>query len=340
MKVAHPIRSLVPALLLSLLPGLRCEDTAGVRVVPGIGLKLAPIAPGTFVMGSPETEVGHRPNESPQTRVTITRAYWLGCYEVTQGQWKALMGTTVFDQARLAQMDDTPILIAGKKHMMVRDFFGVKKTDDTMRLVGNMDDNLPIIWVSWDEAAAFCRKLTAIERTAGRLPEGYEFRLPTEAEWEYAGRAGATGATYEGEIATTANVASPALDPIAWYAANAAEGYTGHAINTEEWPDQKDGLAGKAGPREVGTKRPNAWGLYDILGNAAEWCLDFDGKYPGGSVVDWMGPPAGSFHVRRGGGWSSFAQHTRLAYRNWHEAAYRFINLGFRVALAPAVTRP
>jgi len=326
------------ALGLGLLAGAAPPASAApaeARTVPGLGIALVRIAPGSFVMGSPADEVGHRPNEGPQTRVALTRGFWLGRFELTQGQWRQLMGTTVVEQARRALLDDTPILIGGRRKKPVRDFFGLQKSDDVMHLVGNVDDDLPIIWVSWNEAMDFCRQLTEREGKAGRLPPGYEYRLPTEAEWEYAARAGTTGATYAGPIASPAYVDAPALDPIAWYAGNSAADYQGHAIDTAEWPDQKAGLPGRAGPRKVGQKRPNAWGLYDMLGNAAEWCLDWNGPLPGGSVTDWRGPASGTAHVRRGGGWSSFAPHSRVAFRQWHEPGYRFINLGFRIALAP-----
>ena len=321
---------------LGLLAGLRAP-AAQERGVEWVGLRLVWISPGTFEMGSPTSEIGHLPAEGPVTRVTLTRGYWLGDCAVTQGQWTKVMGTTVVDQARAAQQDDTPVLMGGKRSMPVRDFFGMKKTDDVMRLVGNVDPDVPMIWVSWNEAVDFCRRLTAAEARAKRLPEGYVYRLPTEAEWEYAARAGSTGATYNGPLLTAANVDSPALDPIAWYSGNSAQGYTGHAIDTASWPNQKEGLAGEAGPRKVRTRLPNAWGLYDMLGNVAQWCWDWAGTYPGGDVVDWAGPPSGRLHPRRGGGWSSFAPHTRCAFRQSHEPDYRFINLGFRVALAPAL---
>jgi len=308
--------------------------------VPKLGLTLARIEPGTFLIGSPENEANRSKNEGPQTEVTLTRGYWLGIHEVTQGEWRAVMGTDVVQQARRVQQDDTLFLIGGKRMIPLREFFGVAKDGDVMRLVGNTDDNLPIIWVSWDECVTFGRKLTAIERAAGRLPAGYEFRLPTEAEWEYAGRAGSTGPVYPAQGAATGAPAASPLDAVAWYAANSGADYRGHAIDTHDWPQQKEEAAGKAGPRAVGTKAPNAWGLYDMLGNAAEWCLDFNGRYPGGKVTDWQGPPEGKFHVRRGGGWSSFGSHTRLAFRQWHEANFSFINLGFRIALAPVIARP
>ncbi len=302
------------------------KSEAPLWTVPRLGLSLARIEPGTFLLGSPENEPNRSKNEGPQTEVTLTRGYWLGTHEVTQAQWRSVMGADVMVQARRALQDDTRFLVGGKRMIPLREFFGVAKDGDVLRLVGNTDDNLPIIWVSWNECVTFGKRLTAAERAAGRLPAGYEFRLPTEAEWEYAGRAGSPE--------------EPALDAVAWYAANSGAGYQGHAIDTHDWPIQKGEAAGRAGPRPVGTKAPNAWGLYDMLGNAAEWCLDFNGRYPGGKVTDWQGPPSGKFHVRRGGGWSSFGSHTRLAFRQWHEADFSFINLGFRIALAPVLAHP
>jgi len=311
------------------------------RVVADLAMNLVWIEPGEFTMGSPPTEVAHKPNESPQTRVTLTKGFWMGTHEVTHRQWRAVMGTDLLAQARSSLTDETRFLLRGNKMTLVREYFLLDKSDDPMRLLGNTDGNLPIIWVSWNESMEFCQRLNEAARRRGDLPVGYEYRLPTEAEWEYACRAGTTGAApVAEEMVIEKDGSSRALDAIAWYAANARLGYEGHYIDTNTWATRKELGAGQSGPRAVGTKAPNSWGLFDMLGNAAEWCIDWDGPLPGGSVKDWQGPPTGEFKVRKGGGWSTFADHARSGYRNWHEVDFRWINLGFRVVLAPSLPAP
>lgn len=201
-------------------------------------------------------------NEKPATEVTIRRPYWLGRTEVTQGQWEAMMGSNPSN------------------------FKGT---------------NRPVEQVSWDDAMAFCRKLTERERAAGRLPEGYVYTLPTEAQWEYACRAGTTG-NYAGN-----------LDAMGWYASNS--GSTTHP---------------------VGQKQANAWGLYDMHGNVWEWCLDGYANYPGGNVTDPAAASPGSNRVDRGGSWSNSADNCRSAGRSWVGQVFRWFDLGFRLALAPS----
>ena len=162
-------------------------------------------------------------------------------------------------------------------------------------------DDRPVEEVSWDDAMAFCRKLTERERAAFRLPEGYAYTLPTEAQWEYACRAGTTG-DYAGN-----------LDSMGWYDQNSRR--TTHP---------------------VGQKQANAWGLFDMHGNVWEWCADWYGNYPGGSVTDPTGVPSGSDRVYRGGGWNDTASASHSAYRNGSEPGRREIFRGFRLALAPS----
>jgi formylglycine-generating enzyme required for sulfatase activity len=148
----------------------------------------------------------------------------------------------------------------------------------------------------------FCRRLSEQERAAGHLPPGYDFTLPTEAQWEYACRAGTTGARYG------------SLDDIAW-----------------------NNSKGRDSTHPVGQKQPNAFGLYDMLGNVWEWCSDWwADRLPGGNVTDPVGPDSGSYRVARGGGWRDDPANCRSAYRFWFSPTFRFHHLGFRVALAPS----
>jgi formylglycine-generating enzyme required for sulfatase activity len=229
----------------------------GQRAIRDLDLELVWVAPGSFVMG---TAAGGVDSERPVTQVRITKGYWLGKTEVTQGQWWALMGTR---PAKFA------------------------------------DDERPVEQVSWHDAIAFCAKLTERERTAGRLPAGFAYALPTEAQWEYACRAGTTG-DYAGE-----------LDALGWYDKNSL-----------------------AETHLVGKKQPNAWGFFDMHGNVWEWCLDWDANYLGDSSADPQGEPVGLYRISRGGSWSTSAIHCRSALRRGSEPNYRRVNLGFRLALS------
>jgi formylglycine-generating enzyme required for sulfatase activity len=226
------------------------------------------IPPGTFTMGSPANEQDRYSNEGPQTVVTLTNGFFIGKYEVTQGDYRAVMGSN-------------PSNFPG-------------------------DTNRPVEMVSWINATNYCAELTWQEESAGRLPPGWVYRLPTEAEWEYACRAGTTTRFSFGNDETYAQLGS-----YAWYSSNS--GSTTHP---------------------VGTKLPNPWGLYDMSGNVREWCWDWDGTYPGGSVTNPSGPDSGSFRVVRNGGWSNSGANCRSALRSSNYPSYIYYNIGFRVVLA------
>jgi len=245
---------------------IRGAEEGQAWTVPDLSLEMTHIRAGSFTMGSPSSEEGRFDSESPQTMVKLTKGYWLGKTQITQAQWEALMGNNPSN------------------------FKGVDR---------------PVEQVSWEDAVQFCRKLTERERQAGRLPEGYEYTLPTAAQWEYACRAGTTG-PFAG---------SGKLDEVGWYNRNSG-----------------------GQPHSVGKKRPNAWGCYDMHGNVWEWCHDWYGKYPGGSVTDPTGPPSGSDRVLHGGSWADSAQFCRSAFRSWIEPDSRFNRGGFRVALTSATS--
>jgi formylglycine-generating enzyme required for sulfatase activity len=237
-----------------------------------VPLEMLPVSPGTFWMGSPAGEP-ERSEDETRHSVRITRPYWLGKYVITQAQWEAIM-------------EDNPSGFKGARR--------------------------PVENVSWEDAMVFCRKLTEYERTAGCLPEGYRYTLPTEAEWEYACRAGTT---------------SPFN--------------TGHNLTTD-WAnyDGNHTLSGtaKGGCRfsttDVGSFHSNAWGFYDMHGNVQEWCGDWYDGYPSGSVRDPVGAAFGSHRVFRGGGWFDGERICRSACRGRLGAGERNDGLGFRLALS------
>jgi formylglycine-generating enzyme required for sulfatase activity len=234
------------------------------------------IEPGTFTMGSPDSEEGrYEDNREVEHRVTLTRAFWLGRTEVTQAQWKVVMGT-----------NPSSFSACGPE--------------------------CPVETVSWDDAVAYLNKLSdreGLERCYGTTFKGLDcrgYRLPTEAEWEYAARAGSTGARY-GE-----------LEAIAWYAGN-----------TGPWPEFENRLWSPT--RQVGLKAPNRWGLHDMLGNVWEWTGDWFGDYVGSST-DPVGPDSGKYRVRRGGGYDVYARNLRAAVRAASSPDPGGADIGFRAA--------
>jgi formylglycine-generating enzyme required for sulfatase activity len=239
------------------------------------------IPPGTFRMGSPTNEIDRFDNEGPQTDVTISRGYWMGKYEVTQGEY-------------LAVMDNNP--------------------SNHQPPFSTADTNRPVEQVTWHDATNYCGKLTHREQAAGRISSNTVYRLPTEAEWEYACRGWTSTRFSYGDDPGYTN-----LTNYAWY--------FGNSDNTTH---------------PVGQKLPNPWGLYDMHGNVFEWCQDWYGDYAGGNAVDPQGPATGSSRVFRGGGW--FLWHAWLGLQGDGRSAERdglppdnMVNdgFGFRVVLAP-----
>ena len=242
------------------------------------GVKLIWCPPGHFLMGSPPNEPDRRSDEA-QVEVTLSKGFWMGKYEVTQGQWQRFVGD--FPQPPNA----------------------------------GVGDDFPVYWVSYLEAEAFCRKLTTQARASGALPAAWEFRLPTEAQWEYACRAGTTTATAFGDKLSTKQ-ANFQQKP-----------YNGAG----EGPSLKRAA-------KVGSYPANAWGLYDLHGNVFEWCRDwYHTQLPGGvdpdlSAVKGVMNRDGTYsRVRRGGAFVEDGWACRSAFRLRYEPERRSDHIGFRV---------
>ncbi|MBL8738499.1 MAG: formylglycine-generating enzyme family protein [Planctomycetes bacterium] len=246
-----------------------------VAAPPLASLNMVAIAAGTFQMGSPVTPLNVAPyfnqaNAQPVHAVTITRPFWVGKYEVTQAEYQAVMGSQPFA------------------------FPGA---------------NRPVESVTWSEAVAYCDALTVQEAAAGRLPSGYEYRLPTEAEWEYCCRAGTTS---EFNVGASLSCGQANFDGNTYYS---CVGQTS----------------------AVGSYAANAWGLHDMHGNVWEWCLDswdLSANYPAGPVFDPY-VTSGTYGVIRGGGWHYISPGCRSACRGVNSRISRHLEVGLRVVCAP-----
>ncbi|MEY4484726.1 MAG: hypothetical protein RL693_2178 [Verrucomicrobiota bacterium] len=305
-------------------PGQSREDNA-------IKLPLHWCPPGEFVMGSPKDEPGRDDYETPH-KVKLTKGFWMGETEVTQGQYTAVTQQTLRDQAK-RMLEDKNLYPFGGKKITLRE---ASKAGDGLNVINNVcaatAPNIPIYYVSWDDARYFCTLLTASERAARRLPVGWVYALPTEAQWEYACRAGTSTATYAGNMQVIGENNAPVLDVIAWYGGNSSRGYKGAGWTTDHWPNQA--FPGKvAGPRRSGQLLANAWGLKDMLGNLYEWVADFSTVYGEGELTDPLGPVTGSGHIYRGGAWNHYATMCRAAKSFEAVPTYRVNYLGFRVVL-------
>lgn len=237
------------------------------ELAPGIAFRWCPA--GTFRMGDGKKAVD----------VELSRGYWLGETEVTQGQWQKLMGTTpwIGSPSSDSMRSPPPDIKTGPGY--------------------------PASYVSFDDARSFCEKLTTQERVAGRLPESWSFALPTEAQWEYACRAGTSTRFSFGDNESE-------LGQYGWFR------------------DQPDHVAG--GAHQVGLKKSNAWGLRDMHGNLWEWCHDsyadaFAGK------IDPVGPLTGTNRVIRGGSWLDVADGCRSANRFYFNPNLGNGVVGFRI---------
>ena len=235
------------------------------------------IPPGTFRMGSPTNEVDRvDEDEGPQTEVTLTKGFYMGKYPVTQGEYVAVVGS---NPSRFTEANGFP-----------------------------SDLTHPVDRVTWRDATNYCAKRTQQELAAGLILAGSQYRLPTEAEWEYACRALTSTRFDYGDDPGYAD-----LGNYAWYDANS------------------DGMT-----HPVGQKLPNRWGLYDMYGNVINWCQDWYAPFPGGSVTDPQGPASGTNRIMRGGTWFDNGAISRIAFRGYDTPTHTDPAYGMRVVLSPS----
>ena len=237
--------------------------------VNGVSFKMVAVEGGTFQMGSDDGE----DNEKPVHNVTLSN-YYIGETEVTQALWEAVMGETIYDQA--------------------------KKERDSTDLKG-VDDDCPMYYLSYEDCVDFINELNIMLKD--QLPQGRKFRLPTEAEWEFAARGGNRSRGYQYSGSNT-------LSSVAWYWDN------GNKIT-----------------HPVKQKQANELGLYDMSGNVLEWCYDWKGNYSSSSQTNPKGPSTGSLRVLRGGSWIINAQYCRVANRGNYSPDNRYVDFGLRLAL-------
>ena len=186
----------------------------------------------------------------------------------------------------------------------------------------NAGVDAPVEQVSWNDAQGFIARLNSMQGE-------WTFRLPTEAEWEFACRAGTMTDTYAGNMIIEGKRNAPVLDAIAWYAGNSGVSYSG-GFDSSHWPEKQYPHT-SAGTHPVGQKQPNAFGLYDMHGNVFQWCLDWLGDYGNDSVTDPQGPSSGQDKVVRGGSWYTGPFVCRSAYRSGYTSELRFNFVGFRL---------
>jgi len=252
--------------------------------LPKLKMAFVYIEPGKFNMGSPKGQ----PDERPRREITLKNGYWLGRYEVSNGEYLEFIASSGYNGSRDA--DDNYL-----SHFRV----------DSSIPTGN---NYPVCWVSWCNADAFCKWLTAREKRRGRLPEGYVYRLPTEAEWEFAARGGNKSKNY---IYSGSNI----IELVAWCG----------------------NKAGARRPHEVGVKSSNELGLFDMSGNVWEICYDWKGNYLPYYHIDPKGSTTGKSKVIRGGDWYYAADYCQVTNRHSCLPKDTYDTVGFRIALAKKI---
>jgi formylglycine-generating enzyme required for sulfatase activity len=273
-----------------------------------IGMRFSLVTAGEFLMGSDDNDEDAEDREKPKHLVRITRPFYLGTFEVTRAQFEQFVKAEKY-------LTDAELEKGGSGYNSVKNVFEEFKPNYSWRHPGyNQTDDHPVVNVSWNDAQAFCAWL-------GKL-EGKTYRLPTEAEWEHACRAGTTTRYYHGDDPAGFPTVGNAYDP--------------SAAELLEWKAKGDVADGYIFTSPVGKYKPNAFGLHDMHGNVYEWCADWRAEvYDEGDAVDPTGAATGEYRALRGGSWYDYYTMSRSAYRSGANPAYRGHSTGFRVALNP-----
>ncbi|HRN75084.1 formylglycine-generating enzyme family protein [Ottowia sp.] len=299
-------------------------------VTDSLGIRFVRVPAGEFLMGSDESpqtlarafphadprRLGDQTDEAPVHRVRITRDFWLGEHAVTVGQFRRFVEASGYVPESIRDGTggygfnpnyDPALTERG-------DLFEGRDPRYSWRHTGfAQTDNHPVVNVTWNDAVAMARWLSQ--------REGVSYRLPTEAEWEYAARAG-TRTRY------------PAGDDPAVLQGSANIFDRETALRWPRWREQAgSGSDGHPFTAPAGSFAPNAFGLYDMIGNVWEWCADWYGEdyYARSPVDDPPGPASGEVRVRRGGSWHSWPLYSRVAFRNWNTPETRYVLVGFRL---------
>jgi formylglycine-generating enzyme required for sulfatase activity len=265
--------------------------------------------------------------------VRLTRGFWMAETEVTQGQWRTVMGTSPSlieacgDACPVERVNwYEAVLFANRLSRRA----GLEACYELADCQGRQGSGCTPASPSAPPPADWCKGDFACKQVRFQGLDCAGYRLPTEAEWEYAARAGTAKASYNGDLTILGKNDSPQLDPIAWYGGNSGVRYR-PAWKCHNWPETRH-PAKACGTHPVGTRRANAWQLHDVMGSVWEWVWDRIGPYPAGPVTDPTGATAGTARVRRGCAWNNYARRCRLGYRIDEEPEVRHRAIGFRLA--------
>jgi formylglycine-generating enzyme required for sulfatase activity len=277
--------------------GARVGEERDFEIAVGTTIRMCWIPPGKFVMGSPADEVGRQDDQEAPHDVVIRKGFWMAKTELTQKQWHAAGGLDTSGRPPESKVG-MPLMIYLNKSGLLNH-------------VDSRGDDLPVERIEWTEAKSCCNELTKRQHASGDLSVELEYDLPTEAEWEYACRAGTlTALNNSGNLPSDFFESCVSLGEVAWYDDNSGDK-----------------------PHAVGLKTPNNWGLHDMHGNVTEWCDDIYLGKTHEESSDFKDPAGLTYRVLRGGGYSIDSSGCRASSRHWNAQSYFDKGIGMRPVL-------